>query len=65
MAILGAFGEVSADKWDMLKNFRAIFSEAGDVAHFFWRPVWTNETGAIMKSDAGLAIEFIVKTPEN
>jgi len=43
----------------------AIFGGPGDVAHFFWRAIWTNEIRRILKSDAGLAIAFMAKTPEN
>jgi len=43
-----------------IKNF-PVLGRSGDVAHFFSTLIWTNETGAMVKSDAGLAIESMVK----
>ena len=57
--------QVAVVEVDMLLKFLADFDMSGDVAHFFYALIWTNEIGAMVKSDAGLAIEFMVKTAEN
>jgi len=50
---------------DRLLKVITDFGRFGDVAHFFYALIWTNEIGPIMKSDAGLGIEFMVETTEN
>ena len=52
-------------KRDMPFKKFPVLDLSGDVAHFFLTLIWTNETGAMVKSDAGLAIEFMIKTADN
>jgi len=52
-------------KSDMVTKILAVLDVSGDIAHFFLTAIWTNEIGAIVKSDAGLAIGFMAETPEN
>ena len=35
---------------------------SGDVAHFFLTLIWTNETGAIMKSEPDWQLNLSLKT---
>jgi len=60
--VFSGLGQVVVMKRDTTQKNLAVLGLSGDDAHFFWRSIWTNEIRAIMKSDAGLAIEFMVKT---
>ena len=49
----------------MPPKFLEDFGVSGEVAHFFLTLIWTNKIRAIVKSDAGLAIEFMVEPLKN
>jgi len=48
---LGTPQEVAVDQRDGMQKVGTCFGEAGDVALFFGRPVWTNEIRVMVRSE--------------
>jgi len=59
--VLWKVWQIAVVEVDMPPKFLEDFGVSGEVAHFFLTLIWTNEIGAMVKSDAGLVIESMVK----